>query len=409
MRVSITGVEPTHLDADVDGRLLCLASIDIKPDRLGRLLTTFGLDRTWCALTKAQDPGHRSTDEGGIPPNRLSSWARELRAVRPDRLARSHEAAGLHVLGLGLPGYPERLALRPHPSGVLVVQGDPSCLHAERAVAIVGTRKASDYGRQVAKRLGRDLADAGVTVVSGLARGIDGAAHEGALGRWSTPASGCGVGGGASGASGASGQLGRPVGVIAHGHDHVYPSAHKSLFSQVRQTGALVSERPLGVGPQPHFFPQRNGVIAGLASLLVVVESASGGGSMITVDLANRAGIDIMAVPGSVFSEVSDGCNKLLNDGLAPCRSVTDVLDALNGIPRAQRGTRQPMLDFRREPGPDGARVLQALGWIVQSVETLLSRCPGMTPGQLLLVLHELEFDQWVSRGSDGWFQRATP
>jgi predicted Rossmann fold nucleotide-binding protein DprA/Smf involved in DNA uptake len=201
--------------------------------------------------------------------------------------------------------------------------------------------------------------------------------------------------------------VGCPIGVIAHGHDHVYPAINKTLFREVVSHGVLVSEHPIGIKPFAHYFPQRNAVVAGLAALVIVVESADGGGSMITARIAHGEGIDVLAVPGSVFSNASAGCNHLINDGAAICRSAQDVIDTLNGVPRHQRGVSTVVVDRRRVPGPEAARVLQAMAWDVLAVETLLVRCPEFTPGRLLLVLHELEFDEWVARGSDGWFQRA--
>ncbi len=400
--------EANNMRAEVEGRLLCLADLDMRPDRLGQFLLTHGLDRLWSSLMAGRDPGAMGSDGSeptAVPADRLRAWQHQLLRLRPDVMAEQHARAGLRVFGVGQTGYPEQLACRSRPSGVIIVKGDVETLYSERSVAIVGTRRATTYGRQMAKKLGHDLADAGINVVSGLAKGIDGAAHEGVVARRSGEPE--------QFSSSATGQLfnpvavGSPIGVIAHGHDYVYPAIHRPLFREVVRHGVLVSEHPIGNKPFAHYFPQRNAVVAGLAALVIVVESADGGGSMITARIAHGEGMDVLAVPGSVFSESSSGCNRLINDGAAICRGAQDVIDTLNGVPRHERGTTAAVVDRRRVPGPEAARVLQAMGWDVLAVETLLSRCPEFTPGRLLLILHELEFDEWVARGSDGWFQRA--
>ncbi len=393
MTASLFDHDVAGLDPDVHGRLLCLAELDLRPDFLGKLLRQKGLDGVWTYFTNPSQP---PDEQPAVPLQRFQELRTQLLRARPDVTAMRHQKAGLQVLGLGMHDYPERLATRPKSSGVIIARGSVELLRAPKIVAIVGTRRASSYGRQVAKQLGIDLAEANVHVVSGLARGIDGAAHEGVIGTRSKEAD-------------RARPLGAPVGVIAHGHDHVYPASHRALFSQVAQTGVLLSERPLGVRPLPIFFPQRNQVIAGLADVLVIVESAMSGGSMISARLADKAGIEVLAVPGSILSEGSDGCNALLNDGVAPCRGASDVIDALNNVERRKRKGRASafLVDPRPTPNDNGALILRALAWDVLSVETLLARCPAFTSARLVLELHELEFDGWVGRGSDGWFQRA--
>ncbi len=395
----------TVLRSDVEGRLLCLAGLDLRPDQLGRMLCAYGLDMLYSMVQQGRIRDVVPDENGEnrlLTVERQIALKKQLATMNPAVLATVHERAGLSVFGLGYEGYPELLAERPNPSGVLIVSGDPSVLHVEESVAIVGTRKASSYGRQVARLLGAELADAGVAVISGLARGIDGAAHEGVVSRWGAEPKP------AQDQFFATSSLGAPIGVIAHGHDHVYPETHRGLYSDVARYGAIVSERPIGVKPFAHYFPQRNKVIAGLARLVVVVESARTGGSMITANLASENGADVFCVPGSIFTEGSQGCHQLLVDGAKFCRGVGDLLDSLRGVPKEARGSGgSRIIDHRRPPSEDGARLLQSLDWDVVSVETLMSRCTGHTPGKLLMILHELEFDQWVARGSDGWFQRA--
>lgn len=383
------------LDPEVEGRLLALAALDIRPDQLGHMLVAGGLDRTWAYFTGADSHGEKPFNFGY---ERLAELRRVLRPARPAALSKEHQALGLTVFGLGLPGYPDRLSAVPHPSGVLIVQGDPSALSSAKTVAIVGTRRASSYGRQVARNLGADLTEAGVSVVSGLARGIDGAAHEGATTQFKTSEE--------RGVTRLFG-LGAPIGVIAHGHDHVYPSTNRNLFGDVAKCGALVSERPIGIRPLAHYFPQRNTVVVGLADVVIVVESSGRGGSMISAEIALRNSTELMAVPGSIFSDASSGCHRLIADGASVCSSAHDVLEALAGIEPANRGRSKNRPDTRPTPSPEGSVILRLLGWDVVGMEALLARCEGNTPGKLLLALHELEFDGWVARGSNGWFQRA--
>jgi DNA protecting protein DprA len=186
----------------------------------------------------------------------------------------------------------------------------------------------------VAADLGRDLASAGVVVVSGLARGIDGAAHAGALG--------AADGGGAP-----------PAAVVGTGLDVVYPSSNAKLWEQVAARGVVLSESPLGTQPRPKVFPARNRIIAALSDVVVVVESHHGGGSLYTVDAAARRGVPVAAVPGSVRSRASEGTNGLLVDGCIPVRDATDVLVAIS---LARSGRQAPA------PAPETASLVAARG-----------------------------------------------
>ena len=179
-------------------------------------------------------------------------------------------------------------------------------------MALVGARRATAYGREVAEYLGRELALAGVVVVSGMARGVDGAAHRGAL-----------AGGG------------KTVAVWGAGPDRVYPPEHAGLAAEIATQGCLVTEYPPGAPPLARHFPERNRVIAGLVEALVVVEADERSGALITARLALDEGRDVLAVPGSVFSRLSAGPNGLLRAGAAPVLSADDVLSALRLPPRA--------------------------------------------------------------------------
>ncbi|HKK27458.1 MAG TPA: DNA-processing protein DprA [Gemmatimonadota bacterium] len=242
-----------------------------------------------------------------------------LRPVPGTRLS-GLEAAGVRVVRYGGPGYPERLGHLHHPPLVLYLTG-PLGLPEARAVAIVGTRRSTQYGRRVTRDLAGALAAAGWWVVSGMARGIDGAAHRAAL-----------EAGGST------------VGVVAGGVDVEYPSVHRALFRDLRERGVLVSEFPPGTRPEAGLFPRRNRIIAALADLVVVVQAGPKSGALLTVEHALDLNREVGAVPGPVGPAVSEGVHDLLRDGAAPITSADDVLELLGeGAPGASG-----------DPGPDG-------------------------------------------------------
>ncbi len=246
--------------------------------------------------------------------------------------AREHaeaELAAIAALGAELltstePDYPAGLRAIPDPPPVLTVLGDVTASHGP-AIAIVGARNASTNGCRFAKALAGDLAAAGLVVVSGLARGIDTAAHEGALAA-----------------------RGRTVAVIASGVDVPYPTENADLARRVALQGAVVSERPLGAAPQARHFPRRNRIIAGLALGVVVVEAAPGSGSLITARLAAEQGREVMAVPGSPMDPRHQGTNALLRDGASLVQGAADVLELLGPLMGAPR--RPPAPRLRDEP-----------------------------------------------------------
>ena len=251
-------------------------------------------------------PGDRTTATGARVP-----WA---------ELARRHDVAsswpttharGIQVSYLGGDGFPDVLAADPEPPAVIFWVGDLAAALGRGRVAVIGTRHCTSYGRSVAAEIGRDLAESGVCVLSGLALGIDGAAHQGAL----------------RGATGAG-----PLGVAASGVDCPYPQAHTALWREVAEAGAILSETPPGQPAQKWRFPARNRLIAALAQAVVVVESHSAGGSMLTVAAAIARGVEVLAVPGPVTSPSSVGTNQLLYEGVTPARHAGDVLAVLGDL-----------------------------------------------------------------------------
>ena len=243
----------------------------------------------------------------------------ELGAVDVEEIRGSVETAGLTAICRHDAAYPPRLLHARDAAAVLFVGGPVEHLAAfhdeeQRSVAIVGTRRASADGLEVARALGRDLAIAGVPVVSGMALGVDAAAQIGALD-----------------AGGLS------VAVLAGGAERPYPPSKARLHARLLSSGLVVSELPPGTRPRRWTFPARNRIIAGLADLTVVVEAAERSGSLITADLALRLGRDVAAVPGPVLSPQASGTNALLRDGATLVRGVDDVLDALYGAGNAPR------------------------------------------------------------------------
>ena len=239
----------------------------------------------------------------------------------------------------GDPRFPALLGLDPAPPAVLFVRGDLGVLDARR-VGIVGTRNATLAGRQTASALGCDLAAAGVAVVSGLARGIDGAAHRGAL------------------AAGEGAGVGRPVAVVGNGADRPYPKQNAELWSAVGGRGVLMSEWPPGTPPEAFRFPMRNRILAALCEVLVVVESRERGGSLLTVREALDRSVEVMAVPGSPRNRAAAGTNGLLRDGAAPVTSADDVLASLGldtGARARLRSTRVPCSAGSIAPSSSGA------------------------------------------------------
>lgn len=279
------------------------------------------------------------------------------------------------------PEFPRSLADDPKPPARVYGLGDPALLADGRArVGMVGARRCSSYGRDVARRFGRELSAAGVSVVSGLARGIDGAAHEGAL----QPDDGA-----------------PPIGVVASGLDIVYPPEHRRLWDSIATRGCLISEADLGTPAEHWRFPPRNRIIAALSDIVLVVEAHATSGTRHTVDAAIERGVPVMAVPGPVGSAASEGANHLLREGCAPACEVDDVLTAL-GLERCTAG---PLFDPRQPPEPRDDGVLAAVDWAPTSLETLLRRT-GLGPGELTAALYRLLAAGWT-RSRDGWWERV--
>jgi len=260
--------------------------------------------------------------------------------------------------------YPVALRFIHDPPPVLYVRGRIERADVE-SIAIVGSRSASPYGLESAERLAGGLAACGVTVVSGLAIGIDAAAHRGAL---------------------AAG--GRTIAVLGCGIDQVYPPRHRSLALEVAEAGALVSELRIGTPPEPHQFPRRNRIVAGLSLGVVVVEASDRSGSLITARQALEQGRDVLAVPGEIGLERTRGSNRLIRQGATLVESATDVLES--ALPWRLPTPPRDGIPGREELSADAARLLGAFESVAEPVDRLIERS-GLNTARALEILLELE------------------
>lgn len=391
------------MTADDLAALVALAGLPgMGPRRLRALVVGRPASEAWAVAT-AGHPGRLrlALRTGDDVTTLAAAWAGAAAGVDPSALLAAHDAAGVslhphpevgraaqrhgtHALDdvAAADAYPSALVEDLEPPAILFAQGSMEALEGP-CVAVVGTRRCTGTGGGMARELGRELAAAGVHVVSGLALGIDGAAHRGALDAL-------------AGHPGAA----PPVGVVGSGLDVPYPSRHRDLWAAVAAAGLLLSETPLGLRPAAWRFPARNRLIAALAHVVVVVESHSVGGSLHTVHEAIQRDVEVMAVPGSVRNPAAAGTNQLLAEGATPVRDVDDVLVALG----LQRGRRRTGPERRPAPSPAGAVVLEAFSWEPVTFEHLAVRT-GLDLPALAVALEQLVAGGWVlSEG--GWYER---
>lgn len=328
--------------------------------------------------------------------------------IRPDQAAldadrRWLSESGHHLLTWMDDDYPALLREAPRPPAALFVRGDPTVLWRPQ-IAIVGSRNPTAGGRDNAEAFAAALGRGGLTIVSGLASGIDAAAHEGALR------------GGAS-----------TLAVIGSGPDVIYPPAHAQLFERVAATGAIVSEFPPGTPPRPTHFPQRNRIIAGLSLGTLVVEAALRSGSLITARLATEAGREVFALPGSIHNPMARGCHRLIRDGAKLVETAGEIVDELRPLALRLGERLRETLDalqadastgatngssphdpdaIRRLADPDYQRVWEALGHENVTVDTLTART-GLTAPSISSMLLIMELDGLITVGANGRYGRA--
>jgi DNA processing protein len=359
----------TFTPAERIARLRLVRSAQIGPVTFRHLVSRFGSGMDALAAVPML-----ATQGGGRPP--VLAGEAEIRA-EIDRAS----AAGWRHLFLGEAGYPPLLAALDNAPPVLLLAGDPALL-AGPAVAAVGARNASAAACRFARGISRDLAEAGQIVVSGLARGIDTAAHEGAGGR--------------------------TIAVVAGGLDVFYPPENEALQRRLCSEALVVAEQPPRTEPRARHFPYRNRIIAGLAQATLVVEAAPKSGSLITARLAAEYGRDVLAVPGSPLDPRAQGCNLLIREGATLIQTADDVLEAIGPI-AAEMRVRQAPLGFSAAPTPaaadadDEARrvVVGLLGPVPVSVDELI-RQSGLPPMIVQTVLLELELAARLERHAGG-------
>jgi DNA processing protein len=354
-----------NLAVDAVSRLRLIRTDSIGPVTYRQLIARFGDAAT--ALKALPDLARRGNRSIAIHPE-------------ADALAELETAAaiGAQLLFIGTPDYPALLAATETAPPVLYARGDTG-LFDRPAVAIVGARNASAAGTRFARQLAIDLSEADHVIVSGLARGIDAAAHAGSLDRGT-------------------------IAVVAGGVDVPYPPDHADLMARIAETGLVVAEQPPGVEPQARHFPRRNRIIAGLAAGTLVVEGAPKSGSLITARIAADLGREVMAVPGSPLDPRAQGCNLLIREGATLIQSAADVLEALStlsGQPRTHLQVAEPL------PSPHGhsaadieaarARLLPLLSPTPAPIDDLI-RLSALPAAQVASVLLDLELEGVVVR-----------
>ena len=376
--------------------------------------TTEDMQRSWLRLLRSRRVGpatfYRLLSEHGSAQNALTALPKMARSAgikgyeicpadAVDAEMEVAKAANARLLCFGTPEYPDALAQMKDPPPALWAIGDVDVL-TRPMIAIVGARNASSLGTRMARALAHDLGAQGYVVVSGLARGVDTAAHE---------------------ASVASGT----VAVLAGGVDVIYPAENTRLAGTIRDKGVLLSEQPMGLPPQARHFPKRNRIIAGLAQAVVVVEAAAKSGSLITARDALDLGREVLAVPGHPFDARASGCNMLIRDGAQLVRNAEDVIAALPplasnpveaGVPQVDRTQSATEALANLPPSPPQRRSLRETAALHQEVLARLGPSPtpedqvlrdlAVAPKELSSVLTDLELDGTVDRLPGGMLSR---
>jgi len=366
--------------AEAFARIRLLRSPNIGPVGYRQLLARFGTAAA--ALDALPDLAGRG--KGPYRPAAADGIEREVAAVRK---------AGARYLFHDQPDYPALLAELDNAPPILTCRGKLA-LASEPCVALVGARNASAAAVKLAREFAAALAEAGFTVVSGLARGIDGAAHEGAL----------------------SHHARATIGVIASGIDIAYPPQHTALQERIATEALLIAEQPPGTEPRGRHFPRRNRIIAGLASGTLVVEAAPQSGSLITARLAGEAGREVMAIPGSPLDTRASGCNQLIREGAVLVQTpdeVVELLQSFTGAPRSRFRVSEGPQDFdyaelaEAEAGGEGADAIAALlSSAPISVDELI-RQSGASAAAVHMALLELELAGEIEHEGNGLVRRG--
>jgi DNA processing protein len=326
--------------------------------RVTHLLNHFG------RLAAAWHASERQLERAGLEAHPRSSLVRQRAQLHLEQEIHRIQKAGAWLITLADEGYPPLLKELSDAPLVLYGRGD-LLPRDQNALSVIGTRRATHYGREAAQRLAHDLAQQGITIVSGLAHGIDTAAHEGALQAG-----------------------GRTIAVMGCGIDQVYPADNRELAHQIVAQGALLSEFPLGTAPEGRNFPRRNRIISGMSLGVLVVEAPENSGALITADMAAEQGRDVFAVPGNIFSQSSRGSNRLIQEGAKLVMHAADILDELNmAYTRAEART---ITEQIIPDNPVEARLLECLSADPMHVDDLTRHC-GLPIAQVTSTLTILE------------------
>lgn len=347
-------------------RLRLIRSRGIGPLTYGQLLSRSGsaLSAIEVLPQLAKKAGRRRIELMGA-----SAASQELDAAKK---------LGASILTLGEPGYPDALVAIADPPPLLTIIGN-SALLSKECIGIVGTRNASAAGRRMARDLAHDLGSEGFVIASGMARGIDGAAHEAALERGT-------------------------IAVLAGGADSIYPPEHEMLYSRIAEKGAIVSEQPLGMTARAKDFPKRNRIVSGLSRGVVVVEAAERSGTLITARMASEQGREVFAVPGSPLDPRSGGTNDLLRRGATLIRDAQDVIDELAQPMRSGlfEPPANPYTEESFEPDPSLRDVVLGLLSFTPTHRDRIITEAGAPAGQVAAVLLDLVLEGLAAEEAGG-------
>ncbi len=374
---------------------IALLTLDgMGPARIERMRSAGSFEKAWHCISS--ESSGKIAEMAKVGQKTAQSWKTQSRQTDPEKLYQDHKS--VETVFFDEPGYPRQLTEDMEPPPMLFAKGSVSLaelFEGRRTVGIVGTRNCTRYGADIAYELGRELSLAGVVVVSGLAIGIDNAAHFGSTSTLEAAPS---------------------AAVVGSGLDIIYPKRSEKIFSKVEKAGAIISEAPLGSPPKKWRFPSRNRIIAGLSEVIIVVESHGKGGALITAEEAGVRGKVVMAVPGSIRSPASTGTNRLIAEG---CQLVTDIADVFAALDMTGgAGEISALYNIRKadgekgEKGGDGAGdkensdrentekrekkearaeeiLLDAFCWEVVDQEILIQRS-GLELRQVILLLESL-------------------
>lgn len=350
----------------------------IGPQRFLQLIQRFGSAGAALAANRSQLAGLLDGDV-------IDTLGKDMASESADAALAWATQPGCSLLTLNDDDYPCQLAEAGAAPPLLFARGHRALLGTPM-LAIVGSRQATPQGEDNARTFAKRLAAQGYTIVSGLAGGIDAAAHEGALQ--------------------AGGQT---IAVIGTGIDRVYPASNRQLAHQIAEQGLILSEFALGMGPLAQHFPRRNRIIAGLSRGCLVVEATLQSGSLITARQALEAGREVMAIPGSILNPQARGCHRLIKEGARLVETVDDVLDEIGRLPATQVSKAPPAVALpQADISPAPQRVLDAIGFDPVEADALAVRL-GLTPGEVYAMLLELELSGHVDSMPGGRYQRRGP